>query len=229
MNYHQIVSAHFLSRPNRFIAKVEHNGEELTVHVKNTGRCAELLRPGCTVYLEKSNNPNRKTPYDLIAVEKGDFLINMDSAAPNQAAKEWLLAGGIGPLDCLKAEYRLGDSRFDFYAEQGDQRILLEVKGCTLEENGFARFPDAPTERGLKHVKELTALTKEGWTCYVLIVLQMKGIHTFEPNWATHPAFGTALQEAQKAGVTLLAYDCIVTPDSLVIDQPVPIDLTLKE
>ena len=226
MQYKNVIAATFISRPNRFIAVVEVNSTTLRVHVKNTGRCAELLQSGCTVYLEKSENPTRKTPYDLIAVQKGSLLINMDSAAPNTAVKEWLQAGGIGSLDFLKSEYKLGDSRFDFYAEQGEQKILMEVKGCTLEENGLARFPDAPTERGLKHVQELTHLASQGWKCYVMIVLQMKGVHTFAPNWTTHPAFGTALQQAQAAGVTILAYDCLVTPNSMQLHQAVPIDLS---
>lgn len=226
MKYRHVVPAEFISRPNRFIANVKLNDTLLRVHVKNTGRCAELLRPGCTVYLEKSENPARKTPYDLIAVQKGNLLINMDSAAPNAAVKEWLVAGGLGQLDFLKAEYKLGDSRFDFYAEQGNQKILMEVKGCTLEENGLAQFPDAPTERGLKHVQELTQLSAQGWKCYIMIVLQMKGVHTFTPNWKTHSAFGVALQQAQSAGVTILAYDCCVTPDSMALDAPVPIDLS---
>lgn len=226
MQYKNVIAATFISRPNRFIAVVEVNGTTLRVHVKNTGRCAELLQPGCTVYLEKSENPTRKTPYDLIAVQKGSLLINMDSAAPNTAVKEWLQAGGIGSLDFLKSEYKLGDSRFDFYAEQGEQKILMEVKGCTLEENGLARFPDAPTERGLKHVQKLTHLASQGWKCYIMIVLQMKGVYSFAPNWTTHPAFGTALQQAQAAGVTILAYDCLVTPDSMQLHQAVPIDLS---
>lgn len=226
MQYKNVIAATFISRPNRFIAVVEVNGTTLRVHVKNTGRCAELLQSGCTVYLEKSENPTRKTPYDLIAVQKGSLLINMDSAAPNTAVKEWLQAGGIGSLDFLKSEYKLGDSRFDFYAEQGEQKILMEVKGCTLEENGLARFPDAPTERGLKHVQELTYLASQGWKCHIMIVLQMKGVHTFAPNWTTHPAFGAALQQAQAAGVTILAYDCLVTPNSMQLHQAVPIDLS---
>ncbi len=225
MHYQNVSPARFLSRPNRFVALVEADGETLRVHVKNTGRCAELLVPGATVYLEKSQNPARKTPCDLIAVEKGDLLINMDSAAPNQVVKEWLLAGGLGPLDLVKPEYKLGDSRFDFHALRGEEKILMEVKGCTLEEDGLARFPDAPTLRGLKHVRELTALAGQGWKCYVMLVLQMKGPKRFAPNWATHPAFGQALREARQAGVEILAYDCQVTPDSLAIDAPVPVDL----
>ena len=226
MKYTQIEEARFINRPNRFIAEVSQNEVIFRVHVKNTGRCAELLVPGCKVYLERSENPNRKTPCDLVAVEKGKLLINMDSAAPNAAAGEWLEAGGIGKLDEIRPEYKLGDSRFDFYARRGKQKILVEVKGCTLEENGLAGFPDAPTLRGLKHVQELTQLSKEGWECYVLIVIQMKQVHTFRPNWKTQPAFGKALQKAEKAGVTVLAMDCLVTPGSMVIDKPVKVDLS---
>lgn len=226
MQYSNVIPARFLSRPNRFIARVELEGQVLNVHVKNTGRCAELLCPGCTVYLQPGDNPARKTPYDLIAVDKAGLLVNMDSAAPNQAVAEWLAAGGIGPLDELRAEYKLGASRFDFFARRGEEKILMEVKGCTLEENGFARFPDAPTLRGLKHVEELTSLAGQGWRCYVMILLQMEGMKQFSPNWATHADFGHALRRAVDAGVTLLAYDCRVTPSSLTVNAPVPVDLT---
>ena len=163
MQYSHIEPATFLARPNRFVATVRGKGEPFAVHVKNTGRCAELLVPGARVYLERSENPARKTPCDLVAVEKGSLLVNMDSAAPNAAAKEWLAAGGLGPLGALRAEYKLGDSRFDFYAEQAGQKMLVEVKGCTLETEGYARFPDAPTLRGLKHVNELAALAGQGF------------------------------------------------------------------
>ena len=233
MQYRNIHSARFVRRPNRFIAHVEEDGQTVVAHVKNTGRCAELLVPGCRVWLEYSENPNRKTPCDLVAVEKqtprGPVCINMDSAAPNAVAGEWLAAGGLGKLDQLRAEYKLGDSRFDFYAEQDGHPMLVEVKGCTLEENGLARFPDAPTLRGVKHVKELTELVGKGYRCCVLLVIQMKGIHTFTPNWDTHPEFGFALQQAAAAGVEIHAMDCIVTPDSLQIDQPVPIDLSAPQ
>lgn len=205
----------------------------VVAHVKNTGRCAELLVPGCKVWLEYSENPTRKTPCDLIAVEKqtarGPVCINMDSAAPNAVAGEWLASGGLGQLDFLRAEYKLGDSRFDFYAEQDGHPVLVEVKGCTLEEDGLARFPDAPTLRGVKHVRELTAYAAQGWRCCVLLVVQMKGIHTFTPNWDTHPEFGFALRQAADAGVEIRAMDCIVTPESLKIDTPVPVDLSIPE
>lgn len=225
MHYSHIEPATFLSRPNRFVALVRRQGESLAVHVKNTGRCAELLTPGAAVYLERSENPARKTLFDLVAVQKGAMLVNMDSAAPNAAAKEWLAAGGLGPVELLRPEYRLGGSRFDFYAEQAGQKMLVEVKGCTLETARRARFPDAPTLRGLKHVNELAALAGQGWRCCVLIVLQMKGPAAFEPNWATHPQFGEALRRAAAAGVEVLAYDCRVTPESMTIDQPVPVEL----
>lgn len=231
MVYQEVCEARFLSRPNRFVALVEREGCQERVHVKNTGRCAELLVPGARVWLSRAQNPARRTPYDLIAVEKqrpaGPLLINMDSAAPNAVAGEWLRSGGLGRLDEVRAEYRLGDSRFDFFARRGEEKLLIEVKGCTLEEEGLARFPDAPTLRGLKHVRELTRLSGQGWKCFVLVVIQMKEIRLFAPNWATHPDFGLALAEARRAGVEVLAMDCIVTADSLRIDRPVPVDLRL--
>ena len=229
MRYDRIRTAVFLSRENRFSATVLLDGAPVRVHVKNTGRCAELLVQGATVYLAAAENPARKTAWDLIAVVKGGLLINMDSAAPNKAAGEWLAAGGLGQLEELRAEYTLGDSRFDFYARRGGAPLLVEVKGCTLETDGIAAFPDAPTLRGLKHVWELAALAAEGWQCCVLLVIQMKGVRLFRPNWATQPAFGLALAEAQAAGVRLLAMDCRVTPDSMALDAPVPIDLTPPE
>lgn len=230
MRYRNIREGRFLARPNRFIANVElPGGAPVTAHVKNTGRCAELLVPGAKVYLEYSANPQRKTPCDLVAVEKrtpqGPLLINLDSAAPNAAAAEWLQAGGIGPLDFLRAEYTVGKSRFDFYAEQSGRPVLVEVKGCTLETDGVARFPDAPTERGVRHLQELAAHAGRGWRCCALIVIQMKGVSRFEPNWATHPAFGQAMRAAQAAGVELYARDCLVAPDGMAIDAPVPMDL----
>lgn len=232
MYYRNIVSARFLRRPNRFVAQVLlDSGCEETVHVKNTGRCAELLIPGTRVYLEESSNPARKTRFDLIAVEKitaqGSILINMDSAAPNAAVGEWLQGGGLGALDELRAEYTLGESRFDFYGVQQGQPLLVEVKGCTLEDQGLARFPDAPTQRGIKHLQGLTHWAQQGWRCAAVFVIQMKGIHTFSPNWTTHPAFGLALRDAQSAGVEILAMDCLVTPDSMVLDQPITVDLSL--
>ena len=229
MTYERIRTAQFLLRENRFTAQVLLDGAPVRVHVKNTGRCAELLVKGATVYLAGAENPARKTAWDLVAVEKGPLLINMDSAAPNKAAGEWLAAGGLGPPAARRAEFTVGKSRCDFHPRRGGAPRLAEVKGCTLEENGAAAFPDAPTLRGLKHVRELTALAAEGWQCCVLVVIQMKGVRLFRPNWATQPAFGTALAEAQAAGVQLLAMDCLVTPDSMVLDAPVPIDLTPPE
>jgi len=229
MKYNNCYKGIFLERPNRFIALVEINSEIQRVHVKNTGRCKELLVPGCTVYLEKSGAENRKTAYDLIAVEKktddGIRLINMDSMAPNRAAGEWLAGGGLGRLDNLRAEVRAGESRFDFAAEQDGRKVYIEVKGCTLENDGVAAFPDAPTERGLKHVRELTRLVGEGNRCVALIVIQMKGMRVFRPNWQTHPEFGFALQEARKAGVEIIAVDCVVRPGEVEIDGFVPVDL----
>ena len=230
MEYHDIREAVFVSRPNRFIANVTlPDGTPVRAHVKNTGRCAELLVPGARVWLEYSPNPARSTPCDLVAVQKGELLINMDSAAPNTAAGEWLAAGGLGPVEGLRPEYKLGESRFDFYAMQQGRPLLVEVKGCTLEQGGVARFPDAPTLRGLKHVRELTRLAGEGYRCCVFIVIQMKGIHTFCPNWQTHRDFGLALRQAADAGVEVRAVDCRVTPSSMTVDAPVPVNLALPE
>lgn len=226
MRYNDIRPAVFQSRTNRFVAVVTlPGGQTVRAHVKNTGRCAELLRPGAPVWLEYSANPDRATPCDLVAVQKGPLLINMDSAAPNRAAGEWLAAGGLGPVEGLRAEYRLGDSRFDFYAVQQGRPLLVEVKGCTLEEDGVARFPDAPTLRGLRHVRELTEYARQGWRCCVLVVIQMQGVTRFCPNWATHRDFGLALRQACAAGVEVLAMDCLVTPDSMTLHRPVPVDL----
>ncbi len=229
MRYANVHEARFLRRLNRFVAEVALDGRVERVHVKNTGRCAELLVSGYRVYLEKSASPGRKTAYDLIAVEKrtdgGATLINMDSMAPNRAAAEWLAAGGLGPLENLRAEVTVGDSRFDFCAEQLGRPVAVEVKGCTLEEAGVARFPDAPTLRGLKHVRGLTALAKQGWRCAVLIVIQMKGVTRFEPNWDTQPEFGRALIGAREAGVEIVAMDCAVVPGTVMIDAPVRVVL----
>ena len=234
MRYSNIREATFLRRLNRFVAEAEIDGAPERIHVKNTGRCAELLVPGNRVYLEGSGNPARRTRFDLIAVEKrlpdgGTRLVNMDSMAPNRAAAEWLQAGGLGALEQLRAEVTVGDSRFDFAAEQRGRPVYIEVKGCTLEVDGVARFPDAPTERGVKHVHGLTALAAQGCRCAVLIVIQMKGVHRFEPNWATHPAFGAALLQAREAGVEIVAMDCIVRPGFVEIDRPIEIDLTRKD
>ena len=263
MLYHAIHKGRFITRPNRFIAQVEIDGKEETCHVKNTGRCKELLRPNVTVYCEKSSNPNRKTKYDLVAVEKvaqpdpvtkepplagkvsaitktlkaRPLLINMDSQAPNKVVQEWLEAGGLFPrLSYLKPECRHENSRFDFYAEWDEitslhkqppshHQAFLEVKGVTLEEEGVVLFPDAPTERGVKHLRELIRCLKQGYEAYVIFVVQMAAAKYFRPNDQTHPQFGEALREAAAAGVKVLTFTCQVTPDSLILDQPLPLKL----
>lgn len=225
MQYGHVEPGIFLGRPNRFIAHVEINGVETVVHVKNTGRCRELLTPGARVYCEKSDNPLRKTQYDLIAVEKGDKLINMDSQAPNRAVKTWLEQGGLGQLSALRAETVHGDSRFDFSYIQGGKQCFLEVKGVTLEDQGICAFPDAPTERGTKHLLGLTRAVEEGFGAGVLFVLQFDGARSVHPNDATDPAFGQALRKAAAAGVEIRAVSCRVTPDSMEIASFVPVEL----
>ena len=225
MHYDRMVPAVFLSRPNRFIAHVEIQGKEETVHVKNTGRCRELLQPGTQVWCQESSNPNRKTRFDLITVRKGHRLINMDSQAPNIAAGEWLRAGGLGEIRNLKAESFHGDSRFDFSFEKDGKLCFLEVKGVTLENDGVCAFPDAPTERGVKHLKGLTRLVREGYGAYVLFVIQMPDVKYLHPNDATDPAFGAALREAALNGVQVLAMDCAVTEDIMEIRLPVLVKL----
>lgn len=225
MEYAHIVPARFLARPNRFIAQVELAGREVTVHVKNTGRCRELLVPGATVYLEKAENPQRKTPYDLVAVDKGGLLINMDAQAPNRVFGEWAAAGGLSGLTLLRPETVWGSSRFDFYYETAQAKGFVEVKGVTLEIDGGAYFPDAPTQRGVKHLQELKAARQQGYRAAVCFVIQMKGVDSFSPNDVTHPEFGQALRDAAQAGVEVWAYDCAVTPGSLRLDAPVPVRL----
>ena len=226
MKYQNVVSGRFLARPNRFIAHVETEDGVQVVHVKNTGRCRELLVPGATVYLERAANPVRKTAYDLIAVEKGNLLINMDAQAPNKVFAEWAAAGGFLPgVAAVYPEYVYGDSRLDFCLETKKGLHLVEVKGVTLEENGYARFPDAPTERGIKHIRELQKAAEKGLDATLFFVVQMEGIHSVSPNDATHPAFGAALREAASCGVSVCAYDCAVTPDSLTIRRQVPVIL----
>lgn len=226
MEYKNIVKGRFLIRPNRFIAQVEIDGEEHTVHVKNTGRCRELLVPNATVFLEKSDNEKRKTKYDLVAVYKNDILINMDSQAPNKAAEEWLKKGGlIKNPDNVKAEKVFGSSRLDFYAQKGNEKTFIEVKGVTLENKGVARFPDAPTERGTKHLKELINAKNQGFRAVALFVIQMKGCKYFEPNGDTDPVFAKQLREAAKAGVEIIAVDCSVTPHSMTIDKYIEVRL----
>lgn len=220
MRYGKIVQGSFISRPNRFIALVDIDGVTETVHVKNTGRCKELLTPGAKVILECApEDTKRKTKFDIIAVYKGDMLINMDSQSPNKAAAEFIpkLFEGV---TLIRPETVYGDSRFDFYIEAGERRIFMEVKGCTLEENGVCRFPDAPTERGVKHVKELVRAVAEGYEGYILFVIQMERARFFTPNKDTHPEFASALKKASEKGVRVIAYTCDVAPDSMVITEP---------
>ena len=221
MKYENISPAVFLRRPNRFIAHILHEGQEKICHVKNTGRCRELLVPGTDILVQRAANPGRKTEFDLISVYKGDRLINMDAAAPNTVFGEFLESGGLGGIPTLvKPECRHGDSRFDFYFELNGRKAFAEVKGVTLEQDNIARFPDAPTERGIKHLNGLISCVKEGFDAYAVFVVQMKGIEFFEPNWATHSEFGLALKKAEKAGVKILVYDCDVGTDSLDISAP---------
>ena len=224
MRYKNIVKGQFISRPNRFIAYVKIDGSEEICHVKNTGRCKELLVPGATVYLEKSDNPKRKTQFDLVAVKKGDRLINMDSQAPNMVAKKFIHQM-IPNLSALKAEHKFNDSRFDFYGETDTEKWLIEVKGVTLEDDGVVMFPDAPTVRGVKHVHELCSAVKMGYRCMILFIVQMEKVKYFTPNYNTHPEFGEALKEAEKEGVIIKAVDCKVTPDSMETNCPVKIRL----
>lgn len=225
MYYSNMIPGVFLSRPNRFIAKIEIDGITETVHVKNTGRCRELLPAGAAVWCQKSGNPNRKTQYDLITVRKGDRLINMDSQAPNIAAGEWLRSGGLGALQAVRAETVHGDSRFDFSFTLDGTPCFLEVKGVTLETDGICAFPDAPTERGAKHLRGLTQAARDGFGAYVLFVIQMSGVQYLHPNDATDPEFGRALREAAANGVHILAVDCLVTQDTMLIQNFVPVKL----
>lgn len=257
MQYTNVMAGRFIARPNRFIAHVEIAGQEEIVHVKNTGRCKELLVPGATVYVEHFPEGKRKTKYDLLAVEKvveglpvhGDLesdsavekngvihstptnkkrtlLINMDSQAPNKVVQEWLVAQEpFGKITYLKPECKHGDSRFDFYLETETRKMFIEVKGVTLEENGVVMFPDAPTERGVKHVQELCACVEQGYAAVVIFVVQMSGMRYFTPNRRTHLAFAEALERAEACGVRMLALSCAVTPDSLAINGEIPIHL----
>ncbi len=226
MRYSNIREGFFISRPNRFIAHVEIDGQIEVAHVKNTGRCKELLTDRAKVYLQEFDTKTRKTKYDLISVYKNDILINMDSQAPNNVVGEYLEKGYLIPeITYIKREQKYGDSRFDYYIEAGERRIFAEVKGVTLEEDGQVRFPDAPTERGIKHIYHLIEAMKEGYEAYIIFVIQLKGAKYFSPNDMTQPQFGKALREAQKAGVNIIALDCIVTKDTLEIDLPVAIRL----
>lgn len=227
MKYKEIITANFIERPNRFIAYVDIAGERTKVHVKNTGRCRELLRDNVRVYLEKSGNPDRATAYDLVAVDKEGRLVNMDSNAPNEAVGEWLASGGLyRDVSQVRPETVFGNSRFDFYVESASGRkAFIEVKGVTLENDNIAAFPDAPSERAVKHVEELVEAHAQGYDACLVFVIQMKGIRYVEPNWKTQPAFGEALKKARNAGVRLLAYDCLVGTDSLMINEEVPVVL----
>lgn len=226
MQYASVIPAAFLARPNRFVAQVETADGLETVHVKNTGRCRELLVPGARVYLAEGGGPKRKTRYDLIAVEKGRRLINMDAQAPNQVFEEWAEAGGFLPeVTAMRREFRYWDSRLDFCLETPRGLHLVEVKGVTLEENGRARFPDAPTERGVKHIRELQRAVMCGLEATLFFVVQMADVESVAPNDATHPAFGEALRQAAQAGVHVAAWDCAVSPDSIRIRRPVPVIL----
>ena len=225
MRYENMVPGIFLRRPNRFIAHIEIDGNVEIVHVKNTGRCRELLPEGAKVWCEKSSNPNRKTKYDLICVEKGKRLINMDSQAPNAAVGEWLRSGGFGPVENVRAEVKQGQSRFDFAFEKDGKPCFMEVKGVTLENDGICAFPDAPTLRGAKHLRELTALVEQGYGAYVLFVIQMADVKYLHPNDGTDPGFAQALRQAAKAGVQVMAMDCDVTPDCMILRKAIPVKL----
>ncbi len=230
IKYKEIKEGVFIERPNRFIAKVLVDGKEETVHVKNTGRCKELLVKGAKVYLYVSDNENRKTKYDLICVEKvtkdKTLLINMDSQIPNDAAEEWLKRGVLfSENSIIRREVKYKNSRFDFYIEDGNRKVFLEVKGVTLENNGTAMFPDAPTERGVKHINELISCISDGYEAYILFVIQMKGVNAFVPNDKTHRAFGDVLRKAEKQGVKILAVDSVVKKDSIEIDEYIKVNL----
>lgn len=228
MMYPVTCCAVFLSRPNRFIALVSLAGETVDCHVKNTGRCKELLVPGATVILAKAaGNQSRRTQYDLIAVYKGKQLINMDSQAPNQVMKEWLSQQGLfgEPIQLLRPEFRYLESRLDFYLETAGRRCMMEVKGVTLETEGMVRFPDAPTERGIRHLNTLITAAEHGYFALVCFVIQMEAVKGFAPNWETHAAFGEKLREAAAKGVEIIAMDCVVTENSLTVRREVPIYL----
>ena len=230
IKYKEVKKGTFIERPNRFIAKVLVDNYEETVHVKNTGRCKELLIKGATVYLSLSDNPSRKTKYDLIGVEKvtdrNILKVNMDSQIPNDVVAEWLRNCDLfSQKAIIKREVFYNKSRFDFYIEDDNRRVFLEVKGVTLENNGVASFPDAPTERGIKHINELTDCLNEGYEAYIFFIIQMKNIDYFTPNYETHPEFGEALKKAKNKGVKILAYDCIVTEDSIIIDKEIKVKL----
>ena len=227
MKYDNILQGRFISRPNRFIANVEINNKIEVCHVKNTGRCKELLIPEeTTVFVQENDNPNRKTKYSLITVKKGDRLINMDSQVPNKVVYEWIKKGNLfNSPSLIKPEKKCDKSRFDLYVEEGSRKAFIEVKGVTLEEDGVVRFPDAPTERGVKHLKELCNCIDEGYEAYIIFVIQMKDVLYFEPNVRTHKEFGEVLREAKKHGVNILAVDCDVTENSIDIRDYVKVKI----
>ena len=230
MKYENISEGRFISRPNRFIAEVEMQDGRKTVHVKNTGRCRELLVPGAAVYLEKSAAPGRKTDYDLVAVQKDGKIVNMDSLAPNRTVHEWIASGKyFKDVTLIKPESFYKDSRFDFYVEAGTRKIYIEVKGVTLEKDRTALFPDAPSDRALKHVEELIEAVGKGFEGYVIFVIQMKGPERFMPNREAQPEFADALQRAKEAGVHILAYDCSVSADEIELCEPVEVELQTKD
>ena len=226
MTYSNIYTAKFLSRPNRFIAHIEIDGKPEIAHVKNTGRCKELLVENATVFVQKSDNPNRKTQYDLIGVLKGERMINMDSQIPNSVFGEWALKSGFfGSLTLIKAEKTFGSSRFDYYLETEKNKIFVEVKGVTLEEDGVVLFPDAPTERGVKHINELCSCIDAGYKAYIFFIIQMDNVKYFTPNRKTHPQFADALKKAAENGVGVYALNCKVTQDSIIADKFVEVKL----
>lgn len=216
MIYHNIKKAKFINRPNRFIANIELNGNTEICHVKNTGRCKELLTDNAEIYVQEFNNPSRRTKYDLISVYKGDRLINMDSQVPNKVFHEWVKDAGLFEnITLIKPEFKYGNSRFDFYIETLEKKIFVEIKGVTLEENGVVMFPDAPTARGLKHLNELINSIDDGFEAYVVFIVQMKDVEYFTPNIKTHKEFGETLSLAKRKGVKILALDCEVTKNSI--------------
>ena len=235
MRYDSVVQAIFVSRPNRFIARVLLDGQEQTVHIKNTGRCRELLVPGCTVWLSRASNPQRKTAFDLVAAEKNlpdgfVLLVNLDSQIPNDVAAEWLPRSGLFSPDAVfRREVTFGGSRFDFFVEDGNRKAFLEVKGCTLERDGICSFPDAPTVRGARHVKELTQVLEKGYEAFVLFIVQMKGMRYLIPNDVTDPQFGQYLRAAAEAGVRVLAVECEVSPDAITACRTLPVHLELEQ
>lgn len=225
MKYERIIQGIFRSRPNRFIAYVEIGDKTEVCHVKNTGRCRELLIPGATVYLQRAENPQRKTAYDLIAIKKGDRLINMDSQIPNTVFRQWAENGGIANLSLIRGEQKFGTSRLDFYIETKNKKIFAEVKGVTLEKDGVVMFPDAPTERGIKHINELISCQNDGYEGWIVFIIQMSGVKYFTPNYETHAEFGNALKKAQKKGVKILALQCDVTENSIVATNEISVKL----